>query len=200
MGPQVSRRDNIDADLTLPSVVSSLPDKHRDQELSFTIIFHPETSRIGQTAVVPRQTGSAPWVLGRRSPAFSGDAAQAAEPLEDLHISRQALEFLPRGKQLVVRRFAASSRCRIAGCELDDSVELELEELRRGVPLLLGHAVVLLLRLARRGEPGAGEPQRVGQLRGSSAYMGSLRKQILQTGGSDLDVLIRGETGTVRNW
>ena len=196
MGAKASMHDNIDADLTLPSVVSSLPGKHRDQELSFTIIFHPETSRIGQTAVVPRQTGSAPWILGRRSPAFSGGTAQVAEPLEDPHISRQALEFLPRGKQLVVRRFAASSRCRIAGCELDDSVELEPEELRKGVPLMLGHTVVLLLRLARRGEPGAGEPQRVGQLRGSSAYMAGLRKQILQAGGSDLDVLIRGETGT----
>jgi two-component system nitrogen regulation response regulator GlnG len=196
VGPQASRHDNIDADLTLPSVVSSLPDKHRDQELTLTIIFHPDTSRIGQTAVVPRQTGSAPWILGRRSPAFSGGTVQVAEPLEDPHISRQALEFLPRGKQLVVRRFAASSRCRIAGSGLDDSVELEPEELRRGVPLMLGHTVVLLLRLARRGDPGAGESEFGGLLRGGSAYMAGLRKQIIQTGGSDLDVLIRGETGT----
>ena len=196
MGPKVSMQDNTDADLTLPSVVSSLPGKHRDQELSFTIIFHPETSRIGQTVVLPRQTGSAPWILGRRSPAFSGGTGQVAEPLEDPHISRRALEFVPRGKQLVVRRFAASSRCRIAGCELDDSLELKPEELRRGVPLMLGHTVVLLLRLARRGEPGPGETECGGLLRGGSAYMRGLRKQILQAGGSDLDVLVRGETGT----
>jgi DNA-binding NtrC family response regulator len=188
--------DNIDADLTLPSVVSPLPGKHRDEELSFTIIFHPETSRIGQTAVVPRQSGRAPWVLGRRSPVFSAGAVQVAEPLEDPHISRRALEFLPRGQQLLVRRFAASSRCRIAGCELDDSIELEPAELRKGVALMLGHTVVLLLRLTRRGEPGVDQSQCGGLLRGGSAYMAGLRKQILQAGGSELDVLIRGETGT----
>ncbi len=196
MGPKASVHNNSDADLTLPSVVSSLPGKRRDEQLSFTIIFHPETSRIGQTAVASRQSGSAPWILGRRSPVFSGGTARVAEPLEDPHISRQALEFLPRGKRLVVRRFAASSRCRIAGCELDGSVELEPEELCKGVPLMLGHTVVLLLRLARRGVPGADESQCGGLLRGSSAYMAGLRKQILQTAGSDLDVLILGETGT----
>ncbi|RLA47691.1 MAG: hypothetical protein DRQ97_05515 [Gammaproteobacteria bacterium] len=195
-GPKEAMHDNIDADLTLPSVVSSLPGTSRDQVLSLTIIFHPKTSRIGQTAVLPRKTDSAGWILGRRSPAFSDATVQVAEPLDDPHISRQALEFLPRGKQLVVRRFAGSSRCRIAGGELDDSVELQRQELHKGVALMLGHTVVLLLRLTRRGGTGAGVLECGGLLRGSSAYMAGLRRQILQNAGSDLDVLIRGETGT----
>ena len=184
-----------DADQTLPSAVASPPGKYRDQGLILTIIFHPHTSRIGQTAVVPGRPGTVPWILGRRSPVF-GDNSVAGCPLENRHISRQALEFVPTGKRLLVRRFDASSRCRIAGCELDESIELDWEELQKGVPLMLGHTVVLLLRLGRQAEPEIGESACADSLRGSSAYMAGLRQQLALAAATDLDVLIRGETGT----
>ena len=188
--------DITDVDLTLPSVVASLPGKYRDQALVLTIIFHPRTNRIGQTAVVPRQTGDGPWILGRYGPVFTGGEGPDALPLEDRHVSRRALEFHTREKQLVVRRPGDTSRCRVAGSEFDGSLELSREQLREGVPLMLGHSVVLLLRLGQRSNPVAVAPVCGDLLRGSSAYMDVLRQQIVRAAGSDLDVLVRGETGT----
>ena len=188
--------DNNDADLTLPSVVTSLSGKCRDQALVLTVIFHPRTSLIGHAAVVPGHAGSKPWVVGRRSPAFAGRGGADPRPLEDPHVSRQALEFLHGGEQLVIRRFGASSRCRVAGCELEDSVALDREQLRAGVPMMLGHAVVLLLRLAPSNHYDPVEPACEYQLKGNSDYMNGLREQVVQASASDLDVLIRGETGT----
>ena len=107
--------EQIDIDPTLPSVVASLAGQYRDQDLVLTLIFHPDTSRVGQTTVVPRQSGNAPWVLGRRSPSFGGKSDQSATPLEEPHVSRRALEFLYQGKQLIIRRFGDSSRCRLGG-------------------------------------------------------------------------------------
>ena len=75
--------------------------------------------------------------------------------------------------------------------------ELVASQLQQGVPVILGHAVVLLLRLGRQRDQGRAQESRSDELlRGSSAYMHGLRQQISLAAGSDLDVLIRGETGT----
>jgi hypothetical protein len=90
-----------DADRTLPSAVASLPGKYREPVLLLTIIFHPSTSRIGQTAIVPQHPGRAPWILGRRSPEFFDSSVEVGRPLEDRHVSRQALEFAHTGQRLL---------------------------------------------------------------------------------------------------
>lgn len=61
-----------DTDLTLPSVLATATGQRFQRRLGLTIIFHPYTSRIGETAVLPSlSAGEAPWILGRRSPPFS---------------------------------------------------------------------------------------------------------------------------------
>jgi DNA-binding NtrC family response regulator len=185
-----------DPDLTLPSIIASLAGKYGALELVLTIIFHPDTSRIGQRAVVPKQTGNAPWVLGRRSPAFNGSGEQSLSPIDDPHISRRALQFLYRGKKLTICRFDKASRCRVGHAELYDSVEVDWEQLCAGVPLLLGHSIVLLLRLGPSGAPSARGSGCGYLLQGSSACMEGVREQVARAADSDLDVLIRGETGT----
>ena len=189
-------QENIDTDPTLPSVVASLPGRYREQELLLTIVFHPRTARIGQAAVVPATRAVNPWILGRRGPVFAGKENVSAGPLEDLHVSRQALEFLRVGERLVIRKLATSSRCRVAGSELADSIELDEEQLRIGVPLLLGHSVVLLLRLGHYPDATTGMQAGGELLRGNSACMARLREQVAEAALSDLDVLVRGETGT----
>ncbi len=185
-----------DSDLTLPSIIASLAGKYAAQELVLTIVFHPDTSRIGHRVVLPRQTVNAPCILGRRGPAFSSADGQNPLPLEDPHISRSALQFVVRGKRLTISRFAASSRCRVGTDELYDSVELEWEKLRTGVPLLLGHSIVLLLRLSHSRAPAATGSGCDKLLRGSSACMAGIREQVVRVAERDLDVLVRGETGT----
>ena len=185
-----------DPDSTLPSVIATLAGKYAAPELVLTVIFHQDTARIGQYAVVPRETGKAPWVLGRKSPAFAGQNDQSPLPLDDQHISRKALQFILRDKRLTIKRFETSSRCRVGQEELHDSIDIEWERLRDGVPLMLSHSIVLLLRL---GQPGdslviASEPDPL--LQGTSASMAEIRTQIGLAAESDLDVLVRGETGT----
>jgi transcriptional regulator with GAF, ATPase, and Fis domain len=189
-----------DSDLTLPSIATALPGR-RSEQLLLTIIFHPDTSRIGHTAAVTKPTGNAPWILGRRGPAFRGTARKGRDecnprPLDDPHISRSALQFTLQDKRLTICRLPASSRCQVGGRELYDSVELETEQLRAGVPLLLGHCIVLLLRL----DPGIAYPDAGfgcdDLLHGSSSCMTGIREQVARVGDSELDVLIRGATGT----
>lgn len=187
----------VDPDLTLPSAVSALPGHYNEQQLVLTIIFHPDTSRIGQAAPVPGlRNGDPPWILGRRSPAFVGSQESAALPLVEPHVSRRALSLSSSGNGLAVRRLPASSRCRIAGAELDECIELSQEQLQQGVPLLLGHSVVLLMRLVRSGQAAGASLSGDFGMRGGSTYMAGLREQITQVARSSLDVLIRGETGT----
>jgi DNA-binding NtrC family response regulator len=193
--------EHADADLTLPPVVAALHGGYREPELVLTIVYHPDPSRIGDSAVVPRRCDQVPWLLGRHSPAFApaaitGTAGSGGGDLGDRHISRQALAFSARGPALVVRRVPDSSRCRLAGRELEGEVELAPEQLLAGVPLLLGHGVVLLLRLGAQPVAGESAPLPGGLLRGSGARMAALREQIAQVAGCDLDLLIRGETGT----
>jgi DNA-binding NtrC family response regulator len=185
-----------DSDATLPSVIAALASKYGAQELVLTIVFHPDTSRIGHRAVVPQQSGTAPWVLGRRSPAFAGGDGQSPLPLDDRYVSRRALQFTLRGKRLVINRYEASSRCRLGPDELYESVEIEWDRLQLGIPILLGHSVVLLLRLARRDAVATSTNIGESLLRGSSGWMADVREQIARAADSDLDVLIRGETGT----
>lgn len=185
-----------DSDVTLPSIIASMASKYTGQELVLTIIFHPDTSRIGHSAVVPQQTGNAPWVLGRRSPAFQCSDEQTPLPLDDPHVSRRALQFTLQGKRLVIRRFEKSSRCRIKSADLYDSVEVDWEQLREGLPLLLGHSIVLLLRVARMGAACASTIACGRLLHGSSATMADIREQVARAADSNLDVLVRGETGT----
>jgi len=185
-----------DTDSTLPSIISSGPGNYAAPELALTILFHPDTRRIGQRAVVPKQVGTTPWILGRRSPAFQnpGDVSSAA--LEDLHISRRALQLTYSGKQLTIRRFDSSSRCRVGASELYDCLEIEEEDLRTGIPVMLGHSIILLLRLGPGLDSSVRKSTCEGLLRGKSAAMARVREHIASAADSDLDVLIRGETGT----
>lgn len=185
-----------DADLTLPSIIASLAGRYAAHELVLTIVFHPDTSRIGHRAVLPQRADNNPLVLGRFGPDFCGPDGECMQPLADPHVSRSALKFVVRGKRLSISRFEASSRCRLGSTELYDSVELAWDQLRHGVPLMLGHSVVLLLRLGHARAP-AGSGTACDQLlRGSSTCMAGIREQVARAAASDLDVLIRGATGT----
>lgn len=186
---------SLDADPTLPSLVAELPAGDSALRAVLTIVFHPDTSRIGEQAVIPDLAATPSWVLGRRDPVFSRDGGALATPLDEPYISRQALSFSSKGDGLLVRRLPDASRCRIAGSELRRSLVLPQEQLRKGVRILLGHSVVLLLRLAPES-PTYQDNRALNELLGSSAYMAGLRKQVLRFASSGLDVLIRGETGT----
>ena len=184
------------ADLTLPSVVAISSAAARRQALVLTIIFHPDTSRIGETARFEKVAGEDVWLLGRRVPEFSSKvSATGGRGLEDSYISRVALQFSACKGELIMQRPDNSSRCCVLGKEIGTQSTITKSQLRSGVAIQLGGRVVLLLRkstlVESHSERSDGE-----KLLGSSAYMCQLRAQIARLATSGLDVLIRGETGT----
>ncbi len=186
-----------DSDATLPSVITASRNKRSAEALLLTIAFHPDVNRIGEVARVEERSASRPWILGRRSPAFKQPGAPAAgSQLAEPHISRQSLQLEYRRKALRLRRFPASSRVRVGAVEVQDALTLNTQELRAGVPILLGHGVVLLLRLAPVGDVDATSVAPIDELRGQSAAMAAIRAQVMRAAACDVDVLIRGETGT----
>jgi len=187
-------RDHTDSDLTLPSVVAALPGTHREEALALTVVFHSDVSRIGDTALLPDSGG--PWTLGRLGPLFAGVDPENDKPLEERHVSRQAVQLCWQGCSLEVVKVSGSSRARLDGVELAEPVVLSRDQLCRGVPIMLGHAVVLLLRFGPPAPRRTGDQRHGDLFQGHSGHMIYLREQIRQVADSDLDVLIRGETGT----
>jgi DNA-binding NtrC family response regulator len=189
-----------DSKSTLPSVVADLGGKYQRSRLMLTIAFHPETHRIGEIASFGLVRGKQSWELGRNSPDFSPPGAQmtdaTGQSLDDQGVSRKALHFAYRGKSLLITRNSSASRCLVMGEELLDERLLDPEQLRAGVAIFLGFRVLLLLREVVGTDFAASAPPASSALKGSSAVMGRLREQISTVAASDLDVLIRGETGT----
>lgn len=177
---------------TLPSLGDIVSSGTPRPQIALTVVFHPRTERIGARASLAFESNEV-FTLGRYAPLFEG--CDIASPLDDPYVSRQALLLKPEGTGLRVCRPQAASRCRMASGDLFDEVYLDESELRIGVPLLLAHSVVLLLRLEDGGPPGQSSLPDCG-LVGSGAAVHDLREQILRAARSEQDVLVRGETGT----
>lgn len=185
--------ERLSTDATLPSVFPGPSASRSQTDIVLTIVFHPDTHRIGERCSVP--AGNGELLLGRQHPDFVRWPATAGEPLGDPHLSRRALGLSRRAATLSLRRPADSCACRVDGEWLTGDCELDAERLCRGVILQLAHSVVLLLRQAEAVAPGV-QPAGAAGLLGSSAYMHALREQVARTAHSGLDVLISGETGS----
>jgi len=182
-------------DQTLPSLVAALPGHYTSRPLVCTIIFHPLTRRIGERFEVPARLGGEPLVVGRNGPGFrrAGDVMEAS--IDERHVSRRALLFSWQGDSLHIERPRVASRAQVAGKELQDVIRLDPQQLSRGVPLMLSHTVVLLLRFDSPSVPGHGGTEDFGLLGGSN-YLAGLREEIRRAARCEEDVLIRGETGS----
>ncbi len=182
---------------TLPSVVASLTTGLPARALTLTILFHPDLERIGERCDLPLAQIPPRIDLGRYQPLFVRDAAGAAgagSALAEPHISRQALslEYCDNALQLI--KLPGTCRCLLDGEELAGTRTLGQAQLRRGVALTIGHAVVLWLGeqalLSSDDEALPDSP-----LLGGSTLMRQLRQQVARAAAADLDVLILGETG-----
>lgn len=189
-----------DVEITLPSVVAALRGSYHAEQLSLTIVFHPDSARIGQRAWLDCKPGPSPCVLGRRCPDFSHPGRGGdGEPLDDPHVSRRALVLSLDDEQLLIERDSGTSRAQLGDKQVHAATAIGRDTLRIGVPLLLGHSIVLLLRLQpteerHNADAGSATPGR--DLQGSSAAMRQVYRQIYRAAAAEADVLLRGETGT----
>ena len=189
-----------DTELTLPSVVADLAGGYCSSQLMLTISFHPDPGRVGEAAILPLGRGKQHWELGRNKPEFRPRDEMsnqlAGSPIDDPGISRKALRLEYSKDSLRLNRGTSSCRCQVNGEELTHELTLNGDQLKAGVFIMLAHRVVFILREISGGDRIDAGPFVTSELRGSSPYMGRLREQILSFAHSDLDVLIRGETGT----
>ncbi len=187
----------VDPDQTLPSVVASPARAGQQKELTLTIVFHPDTSRIGESAQFEKFPGESSRILGRQTPDFKRRGEKApAQPLDELYVSKEALRIHYIHGAVIVEKDSSSSRAQVDGRELSGKMRLSSAQLGVGVPIVMGGRVVLLLRRTAPFNSFGGYSQSCDAMLGSSAYMDKLKEQISLLAKTNLDVLIRGETGT----
>ncbi|MBN7795408.1 sigma 54-interacting transcriptional regulator [Parahaliea mediterranea] len=181
---------------TAPSLVANLAADYAGRVVGLTILFHPDTRRIGHYCEWPLTGRAVTESIGRYHPLFESNRHESAsESLAEPHISREALSFEYRDHRVVLEKIPGACPCAVQGRELSGRLQLEPTQLDRGVTLQLGHAVVLYLRIGPPRGAIADGPEADFGLLGGSAAMARLRQQVARAGATDLDVLVLGETG-----
>ncbi|MEM1112327.1 MAG: sigma 54-interacting transcriptional regulator [Pseudomonadota bacterium] len=194
----MSTSDTLDT-RSIPSDLRArlVPETENDQLLA-TIVFHPELERIGEVSCLGALSSHHRLNLGRLEPHFAPSecvGTEWARPLAEDYVSREAVDLVLRGGDVSLLRKSGSSRAQVDGLELgEEAVLISAEQLRRGIALSLSHSVVLLLHTGR--VPCQQSAPEDGLMLGRGQSMQALREQIQRVARAQVDVLIRGETGT----
>lgn len=157
---------------------------------ALTILWHPDPRRTGEIAML----SGARTALSRLEPRFAQPGEGWKRALRDDGISRHPPIHLELSRDGTVLVDASESRIplEIQGRPVTDRMHLSAEDIARGVPLLLGNRVALLLHHHR---PRSQRPLLYG-LVGESDAVVEVRQQIQRLATTDQTVLIRGESGT----
>jgi two-component system nitrogen regulation response regulator GlnG len=160
------------------------------------ILSHPDPRRVGEEAALVKLGSGQTVGLSRREPAFAAPGPEAVfRPLDDTYLSRSPFLLRPGPEpgSVVVTRSDSPTRLTISRAEdLGTSRTFSAAEIERGVVLVLGRRIALLLHPVDPvpvAVPGFG-------LVGESAATLRLRQEIRSAAGLDVPVLLRGETGT----
>ena len=160
--------------------------------LGLTIMLHPSIDRVGEIARLTNLGSGERVNVNRMEPVFHVPSGGTTESLATPFVSRKSLlvEATRDGSvRLSVERGADFS---IGGTTtLENVLEVHQQELKAGVVLVVGNAVVLLLHFVQLDV--ATEPT-LGFI-GESAEIRQLRANIRRVADLDVPVLLRGETG-----
>jgi DNA-binding NtrC family response regulator len=161
---------------------------------TLTIVYHPETRRIGERAVLRALLDGRTASLSRLEPGFAPPHSAEARPLLDRHLSRSPLR-IARGEDGSLDLSAGEGRTRVAadGLPVLEPRSFSPQEVERGVILELANRVVLLLHSL------PATPLRATDsfgLIGESDGLLRVRHDIRRVADLDVPVLLRGETGT----
>ncbi|WAS95754.1 sigma 54-interacting transcriptional regulator [Nannocystis punicea] len=149
--------------------------------VTMTIVGHPDPGRVGETAAVEFDARQR-VPLSRREPLFAA-AGQPGRPLEDPHLSRSPIYLSFKAGEMPVWTDPAHAPSEIRPLHGAQG---------RAWYVGLRRRVGLLIELGLRAAP----PREQHGLVGVSAATARLREQIEATAGSELPVLLSGETGT----
>ena len=179
-----------DLDNSLPTQLFAQEHARIGPSLGLTILWHPETHRIGDQYAVPATEGR--LALSRSAPLFvrpghEGRAlahrAIARAPAHIVHLPDDAVEIVPPDSAMPLE---------INGAVASDRIRLERADIARGVVLGLGGKVLLCLHWMNVAPKDNPVPGFLGVSSGAIAT----RELICQVAATDLAVLLLGETGT----
>jgi two-component system nitrogen regulation response regulator GlnG len=177
------------------TVVSETGERHAlDLRVpALTILAHPVAARVGERVLLPALISGRPVPLSRLTPLFALPGSAETRPLEDRHLSRQPVSLAPGGQPGSIRIVATPEGSRVEAFGIGTQDELGPADLERGVPLLLGGHVALLLHILPTAE--LRHLERYGLI-GDGAAVVELRAAIRRAAALAAPVLLRGETGT----
>ncbi|MFL6198981.1 MAG: sigma 54-interacting transcriptional regulator [Thermoanaerobaculia bacterium] len=160
---------------------------------ALTILAHPAAARVGERVLLPALISGRPVPLSRLTPLFALPGSGETRPLEDIHLSRQPITLAPGEQTGSIHILATPEGSRVEAFGPGAQDELGPADLERGVPLLLGGHVALLLHLLPAAQPR--DLDRHGLI-GDGAAIVELRAAIRRAAALAAPVLLRGETGT----
>ncbi|HEY2289628.1 MAG TPA: sigma-54 dependent transcriptional regulator [Thermoanaerobaculia bacterium] len=191
MSSQQFDGSTLDLSRTGTDAVGSKGDLAFEPIPTLTVLFHPQTLRVGARAYLGQIVRGREARLSRLEPDFEQPGSQA--PLNDPYLSRRPIRFLPVPGGIEIRLDEGHTRIALNGVPVDGSRVLSLAEIREGAVLEMAGRVVLLLHLFVAPRLPVCEPH---GLVGESSAIAQVRAEIHRVADLAVPVLIRGATGT----
>ena len=159
-----------------------------------TIIYHADTSRIGEVCQLLELKQNLLQSISRLSPEFSHIKSNRSQTISDPYISRKPIQLsLINGGLSIKKPAELTGNVTVNGRLLVDELFIVGNEWREGVLLSMSNRVVLFLHHSPRASKTS--PHDHGLL-GESDVIAKLRVVIDRVADLKVPVLIRGETGT----
>ncbi len=158
-----------------------------------TILGHPDCRRVGEAVALPELGSGRPVLLSRHEPHFALPGASLRRPLADPFLSRRPTRLAPAPNQgVLIQPAAGNPSLTVDDAGLEAEHQVSIQDLERGVVLMLSQRVVLLLHRVNPSPP-RGVPSF--DMIGDSLALLDVRRQIAAIASLDGPVLLRGETG-----
>jgi len=182
-----------DAETTLTPASDRRLQRLDDGVPALTVLWHPDPERVGDRFVLNPFLSGKSVALSRGEPRFAPPRGGAARTLGHRRVSRRPLALRPAPDGGVdLDPSGSSTVVDVDGRPLTGVAHRERSALERGVVVLLGNRIVLLLHLAELDVP---PPSGDGMV-GAGAGISGVRREIRRVAAGSDPVLLRGETGT----
>jgi two-component system nitrogen regulation response regulator GlnG len=190
------RKDRVEPRMQAMSTDIELPptaDVVDARVAGLTILYHPSLTRIGERALLTGLESGRSFELSRLEPPFAAPGARDSRPLADHKLSRVPLRIRGSDRAVMIERGDSQLPAEANGQPIAATAHFSRADLERGVVLLLGRRIVLLLHLLDPATD-AGEP--LFGIIGYSAAVVRVRRDIRKVADFNIPVLVRGESGT----
>jgi two-component system nitrogen regulation response regulator GlnG len=179
-------------DITIPEIKATGAGQ-ASAGLRFTILYHPDTQRIGEVSDLACLNPGETAALSRLEPEFLTLRGEPVRrPLQDPYLSRSPLMLARNGTELEITVPSSGSSLSVDGEPAAESCQLSEVQLKRGVSLLLARRVLLLLHYYQDVELVENDCGLVGECES----LQRIRAQIRRVSVTDTPVLLFGESGT----